>query len=96
MKTRQILSATAMAAVMAVAASSAYAADMPMKESMEKCYGVVKAGKNDCKSNAHSCAGHAANSGDADEFIMVPQGLCEKLASGILKANEMPMEKMEK
>ncbi len=31
----------------------------------EKCYGVVKAGKNDCRTAAHSCAGQAAKDGDS-------------------------------
>jgi uncharacterized membrane protein len=28
----------------------------------EKCYGVVKAGKNDCQTSTHSCAGTAKSS----------------------------------
>ena len=87
MKTKQILSAVAMAAVMTVAVSAAQAADAP---AMEKCFGVVKAGKNDCKANAHSCAGHAAKDASAAEFIKVPAGLCDKLAGGTTKE---PMSK---
>ncbi len=64
MKTTQILSVAAIAAVMTVAAV-AHAADAPA----EKCFGVVKAGKNDCKAGAHSCAGHAATDGSAGEFV---------------------------
>jgi uncharacterized membrane protein len=37
-------------------ATPAFAAD---KVEMEKCYGVVKAGKNDCAGPAHACAGQA-------------------------------------
>ncbi len=50
----------------------------------EKCYGVVKAGKNDCASldGAHSCAGHASKDADSNEWIYVPKGLCDKLAGG--------------
>lgn len=81
MKSTQILSAVAMAAVMTLAVSSAQAAT----PAMEKCYGVVKAGKNDCKSTAHSCAGHAAKDGSGTEFIQVPAGLCDKLVGGITK-----------
>jgi uncharacterized membrane protein len=46
----------------------------------EKCYGIAKAGKNDCKSanGSHSCAGHATTDGDAHEWTFVPKGECEK------------------
>lgn len=79
MKTTHMLSAVAMAAVMTVAVSAAQAEDAP---AMEKCYGIVKAGKNDCKANAHSCAGHSAKDSDPTEFVKVPAGLCDKIVGG--------------
>lgn len=48
----------------------------------EKCYGVSKAGKNDCGNGAHSCAGNAATDNAGDEWVYVPKGLCDKLAGG--------------
>ncbi len=48
----------------------------------EKCFGVVKAGKNDCASNDHACAGQAKADGDAKEFIFVPAGTCERIVNG--------------
>lgn len=55
---------------------------------MEKCYGVAKAGKNDCASadGAHSCAGAAATDGSKLEWVTVPKGLCDKLAGGSTEA----------
>lgn len=52
----------------------------------EKCYGVAKAGKNDCGNaeKTHSCAGHAATDGEGGEWVAVPQGLCDKLVGGSL------------
>ena len=47
----------------------------------EKCYGVVKAGKNDCASKSHSCAGKATADKDANEFVLVPAGLCDRIGS---------------
>jgi uncharacterized membrane protein len=46
----------------------------------EKCYGIAKAGKNDCKSSngSHSCAGHATKDNDAHEWKFVSAGACEK------------------
>ena len=50
--TNKILVASALAAVMSMsAAASTQAADN------EKCYGIAKAGKNDCQTATHSCAG---------------------------------------
>lgn len=50
----------------------------------EKCYGVVKAGMNDCANadKSHSCAGHATMHGQGGEFVTVPKGLCDKLVGG--------------
>ena len=50
----------------------------------EKCYGIVKAGKNDCAAadGSHSCAGLAKNDGDGKEWALLPIGTCEKLLGG--------------
>ncbi|MBE8190559.1 MAG: DUF2282 domain-containing protein [Candidatus Thioglobus sp.] len=50
----------------------------------EKCYGVVKAGQNDCATKTSSCAGSATTDGQKDAFIAIPKGLCEKLVGGSL------------
>jgi len=63
-------------------ASQATAAE---EKSAEKCYGVVKAGKNDCQTNAHACAGQASKDGQGDSWIYVPKGTCEKIVGGSLK-----------
>jgi uncharacterized membrane protein len=46
----------------------------------EKCYGIAKAGKNDCASSdgAHSCAGQAKADNLATEWKYVEKGTCEK------------------
>ncbi len=58
------------------------------KVEMEKCFGVAKAGMNDCSSNksAHSCAGQATKNNDPQDFVAVPKGTCNKIAGGMLKA----------
>lgn len=60
----------------------------------EKCYGVAAAGKNDCGTKAHSCAGMATEDADLEEWVFVPKGLCERLAGGSLTADEGGMEEM--
>ena len=63
-------------------ASQATAAE---EKSAEKCYGIVKAGKNDCQTNAHACASQASKDGQGDSWIYVPKGSCEKIVGGSLK-----------
>lgn len=52
----------------------------------EKCYGVVKAGANDCAGKGYSCAGHSTVDSDGSAFIVLPKGLCERLANGSTEA----------
>lgn len=60
---------------------SAYAA------SKEKCYGVAKAGQNDCANLAgtHSCAAQSKTDNDPGEWKLVPAGTCMDLG-GLSKA----------
>lgn len=51
----------------------------------EKCYGVVKAGKNDCAANGHACAGQSKADGNAKEFVTVPAGTCERIVNGSVR-----------
>jgi len=51
---------------------------------MEKCYGVAKAGKNDCAGAAHACAGQAKADAGGKEFLTLPKGTCERLVGGSL------------
>ncbi|MYM61275.1 DUF2282 domain-containing protein [Vibrio sp. OCN044] len=48
----------------------------------EKCYGVSKAGKNDCATKSSSCAGTSKEDNQKDAFVVVPKGLCERLVGG--------------
>jgi uncharacterized membrane protein len=56
--------------------STAFAGE---KADKEKCYGVAKAGKNDCAANGHSCAGQSKVDNDPTEWKYVPKGECEKM-----------------
>lgn len=51
----------------------------------EKCYGVTKAGHNDCAGETVKCSGHSTEDGQADAWIALPKGLCDKLAVSNLK-----------
>lgn len=83
---KKLVSAAAAASVLAGAlAVTSTSAIADGKEAKEKCYGVVKAGQNDCQANGHSCAAQATVDNDANEWLLVPEGLCERLAGGSLK-----------
>lgn len=74
--------ATAISGLIALGiAGSAAAAEAKM----EKCYGISKAGKNDCQTNTSACSGTAKKDGQKDAWIYVPQGTCDKIVGGSLK-----------
>ena len=52
------------------------------KASYEKCYGIARAGENGCRSNGLSCSGHSTRDRQANAWILVPEGLCNKIAGG--------------
>jgi uncharacterized membrane protein len=78
MNTRLIASST-LASIMAMGlAAGAHAADDNAKE---KCYGIAKAGSNDCAnlSGTHSCAGQNKNAMGVDEWNYVAKGTCAQV-----------------
>lgn len=54
-------------------------------EGMEKCFGVVRKGMNDCGTAVHGCGGQAKTDNAPDEWIAVPEGTCKKLAGSSLE-----------
>jgi len=75
-KTQRMLH-TAVAAL--VALGVAQAAQAQDAKDREKCYGIAKAGQNDCGTAAHTCAGKAKKDNAPDEWKYVAKGTCEKL-----------------
>jgi uncharacterized membrane protein len=74
---------SALAAATTLAASGAFAGPAAQPEfSFEKCYGVVKAGQNDCQTATHSCAGTSTADSQGDSWIYVPAGTCGKITGG--------------
>ncbi len=69
-------------------AKSADTVSTATKAGMEKCTGIVKAGKNDCGNSEHACAGQAKTDADADEWVYLPKGTCEKIPGGKVKATK--------
>ena len=53
---------------------------------MEKCYGVAKAGLNDCAAGeGTTCQGTSTVDGQKNAWIYLPAGLCDKLVGGSLE-----------
>jgi uncharacterized membrane protein len=53
----------------------------------EKCYGVAKAGKNDCAAGpGSSCAGTSKVDGQGNAWMLVLKGSCEKIVGGSLES----------
>jgi uncharacterized membrane protein len=48
----------------------------------DKCYGIAKAGKNDCQTASSSCAGTSKRDGQPDAWLYVPAGACDKIVGG--------------
>jgi len=79
-----VLSSALAAALSLGATVSAHAAD----GDKEKCFGIAKAGKNDCASTTgvHSCAGQSKTDNSPDEWKYVPKGTCEKMGGKTMAA----------
>ncbi len=82
MDKRSLLITSAIAGLFAVSTVAAQAHSPKLGKNQEKCAGVVKAGMNDCGTSIHSCAGQAKVDGDADEWIALPKGTCERIVGG--------------
>ncbi|MEX2354022.1 MAG: DUF2282 domain-containing protein [Gammaproteobacteria bacterium] len=81
---RSIAVSGALTAAILLASSGAFAQDKP---EVEKCYGVAKAGKNDCAAGpGTTCAGTSKTDGQGNAWTFVLAGTCEKLVGGSLTA----------
>ena len=92
MNTRLIAS-SALASVLAMGLlSGAQAADDATKE---KCFGIAKAGSNDCAnlSGTHSCAGQSKNAMGVDEWNYVAKGTCAKMGGKSMDEAKAAMKK---
>lgn len=64
----------------AVALAAAPADAQRGKQEMEKCYGVAKAGKNDCAAGpGTTCAGTSKRNYQGNAWKMVAKGTCAKI-----------------
>jgi len=73
----RLIASSALASLLALGAVAAHAADDA--KTKEKCYGIAKAGQNDCGTARHTCAGQAKKDNAPDEWKYVAKGTCEKV-----------------
>jgi uncharacterized membrane protein len=80
MNTRTITIQAAIAALLAMGTASAVPAhDEPAAAGTEKCYGIAKAGQNDCGTAKHGCATLGKVDRDPEDWKAVAKGTCVKL-----------------
>ena len=91
MSTRLVTIQVAVASLLAtgiVAPAPATAHDAPAAAGTEKCYGVAKAGQNDCGTSKHGCATLAKADRDPEDWKLVPKGSCLKLGGKLEPAKK--------
>jgi uncharacterized membrane protein len=84
----------ALTAIVALGVAQADAASTPatspkpakMLKGMEKCFGIAKAGMNDCGTPTNTgCAGSSKVDSDKGAWIYLPKGTCNKIVGGSTK-----------
>ena len=82
---RHALLATAVVSAMTAIASAQVHPEKPTYP-YEKCYGIAKAGKNDCFTAKNSCAGTTSQDGEPQAWVYVPKGTCSRIVGGTTRA----------
>ena len=98
---QQTIIRAALAGIFAVGTiATANAGPAPVQKGSDKCYGIAKAGQNDCANAAgtHSCAGQSKADMSPDDWKYTAKGTCEKMggkltAAGMDKKMDKMMEK---
>ena len=60
-------------------AATAAAGPVAQPKDTEKCFGIAKAGQNDCGTAKHACAASSKADNDPAEWKYVAKGTCEKM-----------------
>ena len=92
MNQRQMIT-TAAASLMSLAMLTSPA--MAQDAAKEKCFGIAKAGQNDCAnlSGSHSCAGQSKVDNDKGEWKYVAAGTCKTMGGMSMDEAKMGMKK---
>lgn len=87
METKKIATAIVsgvIATSLSMASMSAHAVHKPTG-TQERCYGIAKAGQNDCggPGTGHSCQGQSTKNNDPYDYKIMPKGSCTKLGGSL-------------
>lgn len=86
MQSTKLILAAALAGAVTAPVAFAQAGPAPKPDfKFEKCFGVVKAGSNDCQTANSSCAGTSKRDMQGDAWVYLPAGTCAKIAGGSLE-----------
>jgi uncharacterized membrane protein len=90
MNQRRIVISSALATVLALGVVAPAAA-----QAKDKCFGIAKAGQNDCANLAgtHSCAGQSKVDNDPGEWKYVAKGTCKEMKGMTADEAKMKMKK---
>ena len=77
----QALLAAAIFSAIGAAASAQVHPEKPTYP-YEKCYGIARAGLNDCFTAKNSCAGTTTRDNEPQAWIYVPKGTCSRIVGG--------------
>ncbi len=92
MNHRRLVISSALASALALGvAAQAHAQD----KGKEKCFGIAKAGQNDCAnlSGTHSCAGQSKVDNDPGEWKYVAAGTCKSMKGMTAEEAKMKAKK---
>ena len=76
---------TAFASLLALGVGTLSSQVLAAKD-VEKCAGIVKAGKNDCATSMNQCHGQATTNADSEAWIELPKGTCDKIVGAHVTA----------
>ena len=94
MNAKTIANFTGLAIAAGLTASLASTPAMAQKQTMEKCYGVSKAGENDCAAGpGTSCAGSSTRDYQGNAWKLVAKGSCEKIETPKGKGSLTPIKR---
>jgi len=92
-KPQAALLSTLIGGLITLSAQTSQAAGLVQCAEQERCYGVSKAGLNDCSTSTSACSGTAKKDNQKDSWIYVPKGTCEKIAGSTLAKPTAPTKK---
>ena len=94
MKNSDILIRSAIAGMLALSFGATSTAALAAADK-DKCYGISKAGKNDCGTATAACSGTSKVDNDPNAWKYVDKGTCEKVGGKLAALDAKKTDKMK-